>query len=251
MMCQLPRGKKEWLFSGVCLLFSVSPMIYGQSTPFPLGQRTELGRYEQIWRVSPFVAVTDLSGQADNLAGRYVLTGFARIGDREVVYVFDRTTLERFSLRLGQIRNGISLESLQHYGNLMTARATIRSGDRVVELRYDPTVLPDAGGQQPANVRVVPQPANVPVFPNAPQGGSVSDGSNPGQPVPPWYPPGLPPGLPPNHPAVIQAMQRMQSMPQAIRGSQPAVEPQPVPPPEENPPQPRRIIRRRAIVAPQ
>lgn len=185
---------------------------------------TDISRYQKIWDISPFVAVTDLSGQADDMAGRFAVTGFARLGEKDVVFVFDRTTLERFSLTPGESRAGVSLQSLNHQGDLRSVRATLATGGRTLDISYDPSIMPDSTSGQP----VIPGQMHA----------QQAHRGFPGQPQPHVQPgqPGIPPG------AQTQQMQN----PNAIIGAPPpsAVPTQEVPPP-------RRVIRRRAIVAPE
>lgn len=177
----------------------------------------DVARYETIWKISPFVAVTDLSGKVDDLSGRYILTGFARMGDKDVAFVFDRTTLERFPLTQGTPRSGLVLESLQHEGDLQSLRAKVSTGGRILELGYDASVTatPNKPGAQPAAQPTRSQQAMHPQTP----------ATNPQKPA----------ATPP--PAATPSRNKM-------------VGAAPTPPPEA-PPAPRRVIRRRGIVAPQ
>jgi len=199
-------------------------------------QARDLSRFETIWQKSPFVAVTDLSGQVDDLAGRFVLTGFARLGEKDVVFLFDNTTLERFQLSAGDIRQGLALESLRHEGDLKSVRATMASGGRTIELAYDPARVPDSGQQVQAGM------PGMPVMPGQPgQPVRVYPGQ-PGQPGQMGYPPQMQqPGQ------VMMGQPGQQGMPQnnpnQIVGASPDT--------GEPPPPPRRVIRRRAIVAPE
>ena len=192
---------------------------------------TELSRYQKIWEISPFVAVTDLSGQADDLAGRFVVTGFARMGSKDVVFVFDRTTLERFALTPGETRNGVALQSLSHQGDLRSVRATLASGGRSLEISYDPASVPDANAGMPMVPGQMGQPQQqhrgYPGQPQPHMGGAPPGQSMPGQPATPATP----------------------SNPNAIIGAPPSTA-MPGNGGEAAPP-PRRVIRRRAIVAPE
>lgn len=201
----------------------------------------DLSRYESIWTRSPFVAVTDLSGQADDLAGRFVLTGFARMGDKDVIFLFDRTSLERFSLTPGQARQGLSLQSLTHEGDLKSVRASVVSGGKTLVLAYDPQQQPD--GAQPM-AAAMPFAQGQPVQP------AQAVRHYPGQ-----------PGFDPSQPAhgmsntqpsvqqngVIVGQGTQQPMPENVPsfGGDPALQN------GETAPPPRRVIRRRAIVAPE
>lgn len=129
---------------------SAAAFSAGENEPLP--EPRPLDRYEKIWTVSPFVAVTDLSGQVDDLTGRFVLTGFARFGEKDVVFLFDRTTLERFMLTPDQPRQGLELERIDQAADLKSARVVLRSGGRSVELTYDPAAVPDAGAAVSANM---------------------------------------------------------------------------------------------------
>lgn len=164
-----------------------------------------LDRYSIIWETSPFVIVTDLSGQNDELTGRYVITGFFQVGGRDVVLFFDRTTLERFALSPGEQRSGLTLQSLQHQGDLNGLQVVLNQGGMGTELRYDPQAVPAAGAGQPH--------------------ASITHNQQ--------MPPGLPAPPPTGQNAPGQAMV-----------GQPTIN-------SGEPPAPRRIIRRRNIVAPE
>lgn len=170
-------------------------------------QRQPLEKYSAIWERSPFVAVTDLSGQVDDMTGRFVITGYARTGDQEMAFLFDRTSLERFSLRPGQERNGVNLESITHEGNLKTLSAKLNTGGKSLVLKYDPAAVPMSQ----------PQPVAVP-------------SQNPGQDR-------RGRGQPSAQPTTNTQNQNQ------VVGQAPAA--------GEIPPPPRRVIRRRGIVAPE
>lgn len=162
-------------------------------------------RYKKIWEVSPFVVVTDLSGQEENTGGRFVITGFFRAGGKDVVFLFDRTTLERIALSPGETKNGITLSAVQHNGTIEGLRASVSTGGMPVEIVYDPKAVPNAM----ANISGQPQP------------------------------PSMPPSTNPQPPPHLQ----QPGNPNTVR-IQPGQSP-------HNQPPPRRVIRRRAIVAPQ
>ncbi|MFZ4683300.1 MAG: hypothetical protein ACOYMS_12415 [Terrimicrobiaceae bacterium] len=112
-------------------------------------------RYEHIWKTSPFVAIAEVNPQSESLASRYAVTGFARVGANEVVFVLDRKGLTRFSLSKDQPKNGVELVSLQNSGDLKTLGATIRSGGEVAVIACDVSA-PDPNAQA-----VAPNPAGA------------------------------------------------------------------------------------------
>lgn len=169
--------------------------------------RHTLDRYALIWETSPFVVVTDLSGQQDELTGRYIITGFFQAGGRDVVLFFDRTSLERFSLSPGEERQGVTLQSLHHEGGLNGLRVVLNQGGRASDVGYDPKAVP----MGPTNATAPP-------------------GAQPGHQGPNHT--GAPPSAGQGTPG------------QTMVGGQPAVS-------GEERPTPRRIIRRRNIVAPE
>lgn len=136
-----------------------------------------LENFSKIWEVSPFVAVTDLSGQVDDTAGRFVITGFFRAGERDVVLLFDRTTLQRFALSPGDAKDGISLATVKHSGRIDDLRVTLSAGGPPVEIVYDaqavPTAAANTGGPQPGMPQHAGQPVPQPGVPqmNTPQPG--------------------------------------------------------------------------------
>lgn len=107
-----------------------------------------IDRYAHIWKTSPFVAIAEVNPQSESLASRYAVTGFARVGESEVVFVLDRKGLTRFSLSKDQPKNGVELVSLQNSGDLKTLGATIRSGGEVAVIACD--VNAAAAGAQAA-----------------------------------------------------------------------------------------------------
>ena len=112
---------------GGFLLSGIASLPADEWVPPPRG----IDRYEHIWKTSPFVAVAEVNPQAESLASRYAVTGFARVGASEVVFLLDRKGLVRFSLSKDQPKNGVELVSLQNSGDLKTLGATIRSGGEV------------------------------------------------------------------------------------------------------------------------
>ena len=135
---------------GGFLLSGIASLPADEWVPPPRG----IDRYEHLWKTSPFVAVAEVNPQAESLASRYAVTGFARVGASEVVFLLDRKGLVRFSLSKDQPKNGVELVSLQNSGDLKTLGATIRSGGEVAVIACDVNP-PDVSAQAPA-----PNPAD-------------------------------------------------------------------------------------------
>jgi hypothetical protein len=145
-----------------------------------------LERYEHIWKSSPFIAATEVTPQAESLAQRYAVTGFARIGDADVVFLFDRKSLSRLSVGTGSPAQGVELLEVMEAGDMASLRARIRVGGQVSEIGYDagagsgdavgktPSV-PQGGPTSPLPPPIAPPPQvapNVaPVAQKAPQTG--------------------------------------------------------------------------------
>lgn len=135
----------------------------------------EVVRYEVIWKASPFVAAAVVSPQAESIAQRYAITGFARMGEREVVFVFDRKALARFPIWKNEEQNGVELLSVTEGADAKGLGAQIRASGEVAKISYDASLAASPG--QPGDAKPVhPVPAvppqNVSVQPPQPAQGT-------------------------------------------------------------------------------
>lgn len=119
-------------------------------------------RYEQIWKSSPFVAATAVTPQAESLAQRYTITGFARLGEREVVFIFDRKALSRFTISKDLPQNGVELISVKEGDSLKALNAKIRVGSEVAVIAYDASAPQVTAKNASVNSPAVPSPASSP-----------------------------------------------------------------------------------------
>lgn len=114
-------------------------------------------RYAHIWQSSPFVVATEITPGSEALANRFALTGAARIGESDIIFIIDRQTLKRFPVAQGKTENGVELVAIQRSDNIRQLSATIRSGGEMAEIRYA-SDMPDISEaavqtQQPARTR--------------------------------------------------------------------------------------------------
>lgn len=96
----------------------------------------DIEHYEHIWKSAPFVAKAETSSQAESLVARFALTGFARVGDDEVIFLLDRKSLNRFSITRGAPRNGVELISVRGE-DIKTLAAKIRANGEVATIGFD------------------------------------------------------------------------------------------------------------------
>lgn len=97
----------------------------------------EIARYEHIWRTSPFVAATEVTQAKESLASRFGLTGFARIDGQDIVFVFDRQSMQRFAVKVGKESYGVNLVSLETSTDIKQMRARIKVGTEVADISFD------------------------------------------------------------------------------------------------------------------
>ncbi len=137
----------------------------------------DVSRYEQIWKKSPFIQETQIIQPSDGLEKRFALTGIAKIGERAVVSLLDRTSLRPVMVTLGQPTAGVELVSIAPESDPKLSTATIRVGSEQAVIRYDAASLANAGQaggaapQPPNNTGAVPAANQVrtPVLPATPQ----------------------------------------------------------------------------------
>lgn len=122
-----------WLFNAIVFEMIKSELHAGEWSPV----QYPLSRYEQIWKSSPFVAASEVSPQAESLAQRFAVTGFVRIGSSDVVFLFDRKSLSRFSIANGSPAQGVELVDVSETDDLALLRAKVRVEGQVAEIFYD------------------------------------------------------------------------------------------------------------------
>lgn len=137
----------------LALLGAVAPGWAADWAP----SQSRLEKYEHIWKSSPFIVATEVTPGAESLAQRYALTGFALVNDRDVVFVYDRKSLARFSISRESEVNGLKLVAFDRKGGLEQSSATVRSNNtEMVEIRYDAAL--NVGGEPQPNAQI---PAGV------------------------------------------------------------------------------------------
>lgn len=100
----------------------------------------EIARYEHIWKSAPFVAKAEAVPEADST--RFAVTGFARVGEDEVIFLLDRKSLNRFSIAQSAPKNGVELISVQNAGDIKRLTAKIRSNGEVATIGFDASPAP-------------------------------------------------------------------------------------------------------------
>ncbi len=131
----------------VCIflaLLSVMGVALGAEMP----QSPEVDRYSLIWERAPFVAVTEVTPTGESMAKRFAITGFARTGGDDVLFMFDRKGLKRFVVSKAFPRDGIEILSVEEGASIRDLKAKVRAEGEVVEISFDPS-LQDSGEKQP------------------------------------------------------------------------------------------------------
>lgn len=150
-------------FPKICSVFLFTPAIQaGDWTPV----QHPLERYEHIWKSAPFVAATEVTPQSESLAQRYAVTGFARIGNADVVFLFDRKTLNRFSIGTANPTENVELVEVTGSEEMSSLRARIRVQGQVAEIGYDASLAArDSESRVPnttPTTTTAPQPVPAP-----------------------------------------------------------------------------------------
>lgn len=137
-----------------------------------------IGRYEHIWKRSPFVVETKLIEESAGLAQRFALTGVAVVDGDPVAFLLDRGSLSRMIVGKGNSPQGLELVSVDQQTNAKNSSAVIRLGSEQASLRFENTSLtaaaegvpmpmpPQPGnGNPPPNANITSSPSNPPANP--------------------------------------------------------------------------------------
>jgi len=122
---------------GMAMAEPWSPPVYG------------IERYAHIWESSPFVVATELAPISPGLADRYIVTGYAQLDGKATVFLFDRSTMSRLTIRTGEETNGVKLLSISKPENLKSCVAIISAGGQIGNIKYDSA--PDQASPAVAN----------------------------------------------------------------------------------------------------
>jgi hypothetical protein len=99
-----------------------------------------LERYEHVWKSAPFIAASEVTPQGESITQRYVVTGLARVGKANVVFLFDRKNLSRFSIGTGAPSENVELVEVSNSEELSLLRVRIKSQGQVAEVGFDASV---------------------------------------------------------------------------------------------------------------
>lgn len=131
-----------------------SPPVYG------------IERYAHIWESSPFIVATELAPVSPGLADRYIVTGYAQLDGKATVFLFDRSTMSRLTIRTGEEINGVKLLSIKNPENIKSCVAVISAAGQIGNVRYDS--VPEQGSPAVANASASGEPPPArPVEPGA------------------------------------------------------------------------------------
>jgi hypothetical protein len=164
-------GSFSWVLQVIVLGLSFQALCAGEWTPI----QYPLDRYEHIWKSSPFIAATEVTPQGESIAQRYAVTGFGRIGSSDVVFLFDRKSLSRFSIEMGSPTQGVELIEVTKSEELSLLRARIRAEGQVAEIGYDSGVGENDSANKSANAK---QSGTAPAESSQPQQ-LASNGASP------------------------------------------------------------------------
>jgi len=157
-------------------------------------QSHEVGRYAVIWERAPFVAATEVSPAAESIAKRFAITGFAKVGGEEVVFVFDRKGLGRITLTKGAPINGVELVSVTEGVEARDLKALVRAQGETAEIVFDASLSADKGEKAkgapaypsvdfPSPLVAGPQQDSVSAGPGILSGGTASSQELPPRPT--------------------------------------------------------------------
>lgn len=134
---------------GIAIAEPWAPPVYG------------IERYAHIWESSPFIVATELAPVSPALADRYVVTGYARLDGEATVFLFDRNTMSRLTIRTGQEINGVKLISIKNPENLKSCVAVISAAGQIGNVKYDS--VPEQGSPAVADASApdIPPPART------------------------------------------------------------------------------------------
>lgn len=153
-------------------------MFWAQSASLVAGDwapvQHGIERYTHIWKSAPFTAASEVAAAGSPLAGRYAVTGFARVGGDEVVFLLDRKGLERFSVSKSRSSHGVELLALQETADLKDLKARIRVGGEIALVVYDPGT---AGLPSPSLKGAVSSAATTKAPPEVAGGGQAGEES--------------------------------------------------------------------------
>lgn len=124
-------------FHGVFFL-SANCLVVRAGDWFPVTR--EIDRYAHIWKAAPFTAASNVSSKAGGIAARFTLTGFARVGAEEVIFLFDRADLSRFSVTKSRPENGVTLVEVLPAGQIKDLKVRIRAGEEIALISYEAEV---------------------------------------------------------------------------------------------------------------
>lgn len=127
-------------------LFALSAMAVAETWSPPV---YGIERYAHIWESSPFVIATELAPVSPGLADRYLVTGYARLNGKATVFLFDRSTMSRLTIRPGEETSGVKLLSINSPENLKSCVAVISAGGQIGNIKYD--AVPDQGSPAAGN----------------------------------------------------------------------------------------------------
>lgn len=144
-------------------LLLVSTVVAHAQVALP--EAREIERYAAIWQKSPFVAATEVSPAAESIAKQFALTGFANIGGNDVIFVFDRKGLGRFTVAKGTPINGVELISVSEGLEVKDLKAVVRAQGETAEIIYDPSLSAEKGGQTTPQSPTAPPPSPPPPAP--------------------------------------------------------------------------------------
>lgn len=84
------------------------------------------------------------------MANRFAITGFARKGSDEMLFIFDRKGLRRFVLSKATPSDGFEILSVHEGESIRDLKVKVRTEGEVVEITYDPTIQESGGEKQSA-----------------------------------------------------------------------------------------------------
>jgi hypothetical protein len=146
------------LFGGLCCIFSSA----SAGDEVPSGFAVE--RYASLWQHSPFTIASVMqdaapAGFAQNLA----IVGIAKIGDKDLVTLLNKQSLERFIVKAAPNEQGIKVISVETDADPLKTSVMIQRDGEIAKVGFDKALIDRNQPAAPqANSNAVPVPGQPP-----------------------------------------------------------------------------------------
>ena len=145
------------LFGGLCCIFS-SASAAGDEVPagFPVE------RYSVLWQHSPFtIASVQQTEVPAGFAQNLTVVGIAKIGDKDLVTLLNKQSLERFIVKAEPNAQGMKVLSVENDSDPLKTSVMLQSGGEIAKVGFDKSLIQQNQSAPHADPNAVAQ--NTPV----------------------------------------------------------------------------------------